>query len=133
MINSIQSQLQSAQDAWRRGQRAVTEAGEQTRDANIDLVISILDTLQHEHHCLYHTILMPVAEFICTLVPPKIRKSTKTELFFEDFEKISPEDVAKLYEWLTEKVDALCSKLKPDPKDEDVGISFLQHVVMVLL
>ena len=119
LINNIHSQLQSAQEAWRRGQRAVQEGGEQTRDANIDLVISILDALQHEHHCLYHTILTPVAEFICALVPAKNRKSTKTELFFEDFEKITPEDVAKLYEWLTEKVDALCSKLKPDPKDDE--------------
>ena len=120
LINNIHHQLQSAQDAWRRGQRAVPEGGEQTRDANIDLVISILESLQHEHQCLYHTILTPVAEFICALVPAKKRKSTKTELFFEDFEKITPEDVAKLYEWLTEKVDALCAKLKPDPKDEDV-------------
>jgi len=121
LINNIHSQLQSAQEAWRRGQRAVAEPGEQTRDANIDLVISILDTLQHEHQCLYQTILTPVAEFICALIPAKNRKSTKTELFFEDLEKITPEDVARLYEWLTEKVDSLCSRLKPDPKDEDVS------------
>eukprot|EP00210_Caulerpa_lentillifera_P002504 g2401.t1 len=121
LINNIHTQLQSAQEAWRRGQRtAAAESGEPTRDANIDLVISILDALQNEHHCLYQMILIPVADFVCNLIPAKNRKTTKTELFFEDFDKLAPEDVAKLYEWLTEKVDALCSKLKPDPKDEDI-------------
>eukprot|EP00210_Caulerpa_lentillifera_P004712 g4496.t1 len=121
LINTIHTQLQSAQEAWRKGQRAITNdtGGECTRDANIDLVITILDTLQHEHHCLYQMILIPVAEFVCSLLSTQTRKTTKSELFFEDLEKLTPEDVARLYEWLTEKVDGLCSRLKPDPKEED--------------
>lgn len=115
-------QLQNAQDAWRRGQRNNTDQVETVvRDGNIDLVIAILEALQQEHHCLYQTILTPVTDFVCSQLPTKSRKSSRSELFFEDLEKLPPDEIARLYEWLTEKVDSLCAKLKPDPKEEEVS------------
>lgn len=123
MLGQIHLQLQNAQEAWRRGQRIPQDQAETSvRDGNIDLVIAILEGLQQEHHCLYQTILTPVTDFVCGLLPAKNRKSNRTELFFEDLEKLPPEEVARLYEWLTEKVDSLCAKLKPDPKEEEVRL-----------
>eukprot|EP00983_Pelagomonas_calceolata_P044404 1139284-Pelagomonas_calceolata.AAC.4 len=44
------------------------------------------------------------------------------ELSFEDLDKLVPEDVASILEWLTEKVDALSTRLKAEPKEsEEVG------------
>ncbi|CAD7697548.1 unnamed protein product [Ostreobium quekettii] len=121
LLSQIHVQLQNAQDAWRRGQRNPPDQGETVvRDGNIDLVISFLEGLQQEHHCLYQTILTPVTDFVVGHLPLKNRKSSRTELFFEDLEKLPPEEVARLYEWLTEKVDSLCAKLKPDPKEEEI-------------
>lgn len=39
---------------------------------------------------------------------------------FEDLENLAPDDVTRIVEWLTEKVDALSTKLKPELKDEEV-------------
>jgi hypothetical protein len=38
---------------------------------------------------------------------------------FEDLENIAPDDVARIVEWLTEKVDALSTRLKPEPKEDE--------------
>ncbi|GFH10794.1 UCH domain-containing protein, partial [Haematococcus lacustris] len=37
------------------------------------------------------------------------------DLGFEDFEKILPDDLSHIVEWLTEKVDALSTRLKAEP------------------
>lgn len=42
------------------------------------------------------------------------------ELSFEDLDKLMPDDVAHILEWLTEKVDALSTKLKVELKEEEV-------------
>ncbi len=43
------------------------------------------------------------------------------ELFYEDLDKIHPDHAAQIAEWLTEKVDALSTKLKPEAKDDEVS------------
>ena len=45
------------------------------------------------------------------------------DLCYEDLEKLHPEEVARVCEWLTEKVDGFSSKVKPEAKDveEEVG------------
>jgi hypothetical protein len=69
--------------------------------------------------CSYQSVLYPVTAFVCELLPENMRESSRTELFYEDLEKLPPEDVAIICEWLTEKVDGFSSRLKPEPKDEE--------------
>ena len=38
-------------------------------------------------------------------------------LHFDDLERIAPDDLARVCEWLTEKVDSLCAQLKPDSQE----------------
>lgn len=57
--------------------------------------------------------------FVCS---EESRDVAKNELAFEDLEKITPDDAARIVEWLTEKIDALGTRLKPEPKEqEEVG------------
>lgn len=52
-----------------------------------------------------------------------MRETQLTELHFEDLEKIPPEEVTHIAEWLTEKVDALSSRLKAEQREEEVSSS----------
>ena len=51
--------------------------------------------------------LFPVTSFVCETLPEGSRESSRTELFFEDLEKLPPEEVARICEWLTEKVSVM--------------------------
>lgn len=51
------------------------------------------------------------------MLPEGSRDSSRAELFFEDLDKLVPEDVARICEWLTEKVDGFSAKLKPEAKE----------------
>ncbi len=59
------------------------------------------------------------------MLPEGGRESSRTELFFEDLEKLPPEEVARICEWLTEKVDGFSAKIKPEAKEaeEEVSVS----------
>ncbi len=59
----------------------------------------------------------PASTQVVDIVAPAPRLSTLHS--FEDLENLLPDDVSRIVEWLTEKVDALSTKLKPEPKDED--------------
>jgi len=37
-------------------------------------------------------------------------------LHFDDLARLSPDNLGRVCEWLTEKVDSLCAQLKPDSK-----------------
>lgn len=50
-----------------------------------------------------------------------MRETTANELHYEDLEKIPPEEVTRIAEWLTEKVDALSSRLKAEQREDEVG------------
>lgn len=66
--------------------------------------------------------LFPVTSVVCEMLPEGSRDSSRAELFFEDLEKLVPEDVARICEWLTEKVDGFSAKLKPEAKEiQEVG------------
>jgi hypothetical protein len=55
---------------------------------------------------------------VCELLPEGAsRQSSRTELFFEDLEKLPGEEVARIQEWLMEKVDGFSSKLKAEAKE----------------
>lgn len=45
-----------------------------------------------------------------------------SELHFEDLDKLMPDDVAHMVEWLNEKVDTLSTRLKAEPKEDEVSI-----------
>ena len=74
--------------------------------------------------CRYHAVLYPITSFVCEMLPEKVRESTPRELFFEDLDRLAPEDVARICEWLTEKVDSFSAKIKPEAKEveEEVGL-----------
>ena len=61
--------------------------------------------------------LFPVTGFVCEMLPESSRDSSRAELFFEDLEKLAPADVARICEWLTERVDIFSAKLKPEAKE----------------
>lgn len=76
--------------------------------------------------CRYNAVLYPVTHFVCEMLPEQMRESTRTELFFDDLEKLPSMEVARICEWLTEKVDGFSSKTRAEPKDveEEVQYSF---------
>ena len=61
----------------------------------------------------------PVTHFVCEMLPEQMRESTRTELFFDDVEKLPSMEVARICEWLTEKVDGFSSKTRAEPKDAE--------------
>ena len=89
------------------------------RGNNVDLITVMLESLEQEHELLYHAFLFPVTEFVCARLPANARESSREELFFEDLEKLPVEDVTRISEFLTEKIDGLSARMKPDPNEED--------------
>lgn len=65
----------------------------------------------------YHAVLFPITTCICELLEEGQRESSCMDLCFEDLEKLHPDEVARICEWLTEKVDGFSSKIKPEAKD----------------
>jgi hypothetical protein len=68
--------------------------------------------------------LQPVIAYVMEVLPEPSRDTARSELAIEDLEKLPPEDTAQIVEWLTEKVDALSTKLKAYPKDEEEVCSY---------
>ena len=75
--------------------------------------------------CRYHNVLFPVTNYVCELLPDTARDSSRVELYYEDLDKLQPEDVAHICEWLTEKVDSYSSRLHPEPKDVAEEVRFI--------
>ncbi|KAK9806100.1 hypothetical protein WJX72_001362 [[Myrmecia] bisecta] len=101
-----------------RGQRVTPDQiHTAVRDTNIELITMMLEALEHEHEYLYHAVLFPITSYVCEMLPETMRDSTRSELFFEDLEKLPPDEVARICEWLTEKVDGFGAKIKPEAKD----------------
>ena len=71
----------------------------------------------------YHAVLFPITTYICEVLEENNRESNLMDLCYEDLEKLHPDEVARICEWLTEKVDGFSSKVKPEAKDveEEVG------------
>ena len=110
-------------NAYRRRQAAADGGVQAARDANIELINVLLEALEKEHECLYQSIVQPVIAYVNEVLPEPGRTTADAakspELAFEDLEKLMPDDAAHVVEWLTEKVDALSTKLKADPKEEE--------------
>ncbi len=70
----------------------------------------------------YHAVLLPVTAFVCDVLPEGQRESTGTELFYEDLDRLPGDELARICEWITEKVDSFTSKLKPEAKDADLEV-----------
>ncbi|KAK9824008.1 hypothetical protein WJX72_006929 [[Myrmecia] bisecta] len=101
-----------------RGQRVTPDQiHTAVRDTNIELSTMMLEALEHEHEYLYHAVLIPITSFVCEMLLETMRDSTRTELFFEDLEKLPPDEVARICEWLTEKVDSFANELQPEDQD----------------
>ena len=85
---------------------------------NMAAAMEAVRGLEAEHEFLYAAIAAPVAAFVCACLPPNRRLSTPTELVADDFASLAPDDVAKLADWLIEKVDALGAKTRLDDDDD---------------
>ena len=83
----------------------------------MQVIQALPDQLKVLTLCRYHSILFPVTAFVCEMLPEGSRESSRAELFFEDLEKMAPSDVARICEWLTERVDSFSAKLKPEAKE----------------
>ena len=51
------------------------------------------------------------------MLPENGRESTTRELFFEDLDRLEPEGVAHICEWLMVKVDSFSARVKPEAKE----------------
>ncbi|GIL82776.1 hypothetical protein Vretimale_8343 [Volvox reticuliferus] len=109
----------SGEDGATRPYRRRGDPGSHLRDANIELLSVLLEALAKENDNLYHSLLTPITTYVMEILPEGHRETTKLELSFEDLENLLPDDVSRIVEWLTEKVDALSTKLKPEPKEDE--------------
>jgi hypothetical protein len=50
----------------------------------------------------------------------EMRETTADDFRYEDLERLPTEELARITEWLTEKVDALSTRLKAEPKEDEV-------------
>lgn len=66
-----------------------------------------------------------MTHFVCEMLPEQMRESTRTELFFDDLEKLPSMEVARICEWLTEKVDGFSSKTRAEPKEAEEEVSLI--------
>ncbi|DBA96032.1 TPA: hypothetical protein ACH3X1_001533 [Trebouxia sp. C0004] len=121
-------QTQQTRRIGRRDRSSSTDqVPDQIRDSNIELITIILEALEKEHEYLYNAVLYPVTHFVCEMLPEQMRESTRTELFFDDLEKLPSMEVSRICEWLTEKVDGFSSKTRAEPteaeeEEEEEGI-----------
>ncbi|KAL0025091.1 hypothetical protein WJX79_008079 [Trebouxia sp. C0005] len=113
-------QTQQTRRVGRRDRSSSTDqVPDQIRDSNIELITIILEALEKEHEYLYNAVLYPVTHFVCEMLPEQMRESTRTELFFDDLEKLPSMEVSRICEWLTEKVDGFSSKTRAEPKEAE--------------
>jgi Ubiquitin carboxyl-terminal hydrolase len=84
------------------------------RDASIELIITMLTALEREHDAIYQHCLTPVTTFICDALPEGSYKTTRNELYPEDLESLLPDDIQHIFDFLTEKLDTLSTRLKSD-------------------
>ena len=52
----------------------------------------------------YNAVIGPVTQYIVEVLPEGARDTKPGELAYEDLEKIAPEDIMRVCEWLTDKV-----------------------------
>ncbi len=67
------------------------------------------------------------------MLPEQMRESTRTELFFDDLEKLPSMEVSRICEWLTEKVDGFSSKTRAEPKEAEEEVTCLLCLTCSLL
>lgn len=56
--------------------------------------------------CRYNAVIHPVTQYIMEVLPEGARDTKPSELAYEDLEKMPPEDIMRICEWLTDKVGA---------------------------
>lgn len=54
--------------------------------------------------CRYNAVIQPVTQYIMEVLPDGARDTKPGELAYEDLEKMAPEDIMRICEWLTDKV-----------------------------
>jgi hypothetical protein len=61
---------------------------------------------------------------VCCCFPQQeeMRETTADDFRYEDLERLPTEELARITEWLTEKVDALSTRLKAEPKEDEVRV-----------
>lgn len=60
-------------------------------------------------------------------VQAEMRETTAEDFRYEDLERLGTDDLARITEWLTEKVDALSTRLKAEPKEDEVRGQLQSH------
>jgi hypothetical protein len=143
-------------------QRATAEQiASAVREANAEIVHSVLEALEREHDAIATTVTRPAAAYICECLPAGARSTPMPaplpppaslaagsgsgavaalgsgggimgaagagglggaaaagELHFEDLERLAPEELARLAEWMVERIDGLAVKLRADGAGE---------------
>lgn len=60
-----------------------------------------------------------VAHFVCDMLPEQMRESTHDGLSYSDLEKLPNNELARIYEWLTDKVHDFSSKTRAKPQNAE--------------
>lgn len=69
--------------------------------------------------CRFSAVLDQATHFVCDILPAQMRESTHEKLSYSDLEKLPPMELARICEWLTEKVHNFSSKIRAKPKDAE--------------
>ena len=68
--------------------------------------------------------------FICEMLPEHMRETSRMELLYEDIEKLPVSEIARIAEWLTEKVDSLTTKTRAEPKEAEEEVGGAGHAAL---
>ena len=90
------------------------------KEAHIEMIALMLAELEKEHEALYYHCLLPVTSCVSELLMDGSYKTTRLELAVEDLDSLLPDEIARIFEWLLEKVDGLTAKLKLDVNDSEI-------------
>lgn len=76
------------------------------------------------------TLLRSVLTCYSNHVQEEMRETTADDFRYEDLERLPTEELARITEWLTEKVDALSTRLKAEPKEDEVRVQGVTEWLM---
>lgn len=64
------------------------------------------------------------------MLPEHMRETSRMELLYEDIEKLPVSEIARIAEWLTEKVDSLTTKTRAEPKEAEEEVGGAGHAAL---
>ncbi|KAK3238049.1 hypothetical protein CYMTET_51912 [Cymbomonas tetramitiformis] len=113
-----QEELARARVGERTGRRMTQEQiNDLVHRNNVENITLLLEGLQHEEGFLHDACLNPILNFVHMSLSSDVRRSTELELDFTDLDQLSPQDVASIFEFVSDKVQEYGAE-RPDPSNK---------------